>query len=518
MDSNAISEAVSRAVSQAISPIMEENTELRESNAQVQAMFQAEDRGWQLILGGSAGDSEYGLDLDEVKMIASTASTQIAAGAIPKRAADLHFGFVFGNGMEIEGTERDSSAKGRPKGEVAFYENTINQESIFSGAAQHELQYARFTTGNVIVACDTVNKTVRRVPFAEVTNVMTNPDFSEEIWAYLREWTSYKPNGDSETKQEWIYTNRFPKSKRRQKTISVEKKAVPVAQDITAVDLRANRQVGYTFGIPDAAAGLHWSRAYGEVLRYGQIVNETLAKVVYKVVQKTQKGANNVGVKLGKGGAGQAAVLGEGQDIQMVNASQTSFNFAAARPLAAMAATAWNVSVVDLLSDSSAAGSSYGAGNLLTAGMQNAMNGMRSEWAQMYADIFELMGFGRPRITFPPMNEPDSYRMAQELTLYSVALTDEEYRAEVLDRLDIAGDARDVPPMLKARGEAPKQAASPDQGRNSPAGGVDSGSKNDMRSDLQSEVLTQMQVGDLLQEVRALTEAVRNQTPGTVSL
>lgn len=509
MANNAITEAVSQAISEAISPLIDENTELRESNAQIRAMFDYEDAGWKLLLGGTAGDAQYGLDLEEVKAIAEKANTQIAVGAIPKRAADLHFGFVFGNGMEIEGTERERGAAGRPKGEVAFFENTVNQESIFSGAAQHELQYARFTTGNVIVLCNTSDKTVRRLPFAEVVSVMTNPDFSEEIWAYLRQWDSYKPSGESETRQEWVYTNRYPKSKRKQKTISMDGKPVPVAQGVTAVDLRANRQVGFTFGIPDAAAGLHWSAAYGEVLRYGQIVNETLAKVVYKVVQKTQKGANNAGVKLGRGGAGQAAVLGEGQDIQMVNASQSSFNFAAARPLAAMAATAWNVSVVDLLSDSSAAGSSYGAGNLLTAGMQNAMNGMRSEWAQMYADIFELMGFGRPRITFPPMEKPDSYRLAQELTLYSVALTDEEYRTEVLDRLDIAGDVKDVPPMLKARGESPKQAASPDQGQSNSTGGQDSGQKNDQRSDTIENLRSEMALSDLMVEVRSLVAQVQ---------
>lgn len=361
MADNTITQAVSQAISEAINPLIAENTELREANAQVQAMFANEDRGWQLLLGGG-GDSPYGLDLDEVKAIAEMASTQVSAGAIPKRAADLHFGFVFGNGMEIEGVERQRGKKGAPPSEVRFYENTVNQESIFSGAAQHELQYARFTTGNVIVMCNTSDKTVRRLPFAEVVSVMTNPDFTEEIWAYLREWTSFKPNGESEQKQEWVYTNRYPASKRRQKTISVDKKPVPVAENVTIVDLRANRQVGYTYGIPDAAAGLHWSRAYGEVLRYGQIVNESLAKVVYKVTQKTQKGASNVGVKMGRGGAGQAATLGEGQDIQLVNSSQSSFNFSAARPLAAMAATAWNVSVVDLLSDSSAAGSSYGGG------------------------------------------------------------------------------------------------------------------------------------------------------------
>lgn len=507
MSDNTLSEAVSSAITEALNPILEENTALREASAEVKAMFDYQDRGWQLLLGMAAGDSEYGLSLDDVKAVAEKASTQVSVGALPKRAADLHSGFVFGNGMEIEGVERESGKRGAVPKQVLFHENSVNQESIFSGAAKHELQYARFTTGNVIVLCDTRKKEVRRLPFAEVENVLVNPDFSEEIWAYLRSWTHTRPSGDTVEKQAWVYTNRFPG--KRQKTISVNKKPVEVLQDVTAVDLRANRQVGFTFGIPDAASGLHWSAAYGEVLRYGQIVNETLAKVVYKVTQTTQKGANNVGVKLGKGGAGQAAALGQGQDIQLVNASQSSFNFAAARPLAAMAATAWNVSVVDVLSDSSAAGSSYGAGNLLTAGMQNAMNGMRDEWRQFYTDIFDVMDLGRPRITFPPMEEPDSYRMAQELTLYSVALTDEEYRAEVLDRLDINGNAKDVPPMLKARGEVPKQQSSPDQGKSNSTGGQDSGQKNDQRSDTIENVRNEMAFAELLAEMRqVLAEAM----------
>lgn len=509
MTTNAITEAVSQAITEALGPIISENEELRETLTDVRTMFDAENRGWQLLLGLNAGESAYGLDLDDVKAIAEKAATQVAAGALPKRAADLHFGFVFGNGMEIEGVERERGKKGRPGGVISFYESSVNQESIFSGAAKHELQYARFVTGNVIVLCDTVKKEVRRLPLAEVKSVMTNPDFPEEIWAYLREWSHYLSSGETETRQAWVYTNRFPE--RRQRTIRVGNDDIPVMQNITAVDLRANKQVGFTFGVPDAAAGLHWSTAYGEVLRYGQIVNESLAKVVYKVVQKSGKGAQNVGVKMGRGGSGQTAVVGEGQDIQLVNQSQSSFNFAAARPLAAMAATAWNVSVVDLLSDSSAAGSSYGAGNLLTAGMQNAMNGMRDEWRQFYSDVFEVMGFDRPRISFPPMEKPDTYRMAQELTLYSIALTDEEYRAAVLDRLDITGDATKIPPMLKARGEVPKQAASPGQGQSNGTGGQDSGQRNDLRDDTVGENLRhEMAIADQLAEMRSLIEELRS--------
>lgn len=509
MTTNPLTEAVSQAITDAMAPLIQENDELRESNAQVKAMFNYEDRGWQLLLGMSDGDTTYGLDLDDVKTIAEKAATQVAAGALPKRAADLHFGYIFGNGFEIDGVAREKGASGRPKSEVRFFENGVNQESIFSGAATHELQYARFTTGNVIVLCDTSKKIVRRLPFAEVTSVMVNPDFSEEIWAYLRKWEVQKPSGESETKQMWVYTNRFQGKK--QKTISVDRKPIPVMENTVAVDLRANRQVGYTFGIPDAAAGLAHSAGYGEVLRYGQIVNESLAKVVYKVVQKTQKGAGNVGVKMGKGGAGQTAVVGEGQDIQLVNQSQTSFNFAAARPIAAMAATAWNVSVVDLLSDSSAAGSSYGAGNLLTAGLQNVMNGMRAEWTQFYQDVFSVLGFERPRISWPPMEKPDSYRLAQELALYAPNLFDNEIRGITLDRLDITGNAEEIPPSLSARNEPVKQAASPDQGRSNGTGGQDSAQKSDQRSDTVGENLRhEMAMQDILREMQSLVAEVRD--------
>lgn len=509
MTDNTITEAISRAISDAIDPLMAENQELRESNAQVKAMFDYQDRGWQLLLGLAGGDTEYGLDLDDVKLIAEKAGTQVAAGALPKRAADLHFGFIFGNGFEIDGVEREKGATGRPKGEVAFYENGINQESIFSGAATHELQYARFTTGNVIVLCDKSKKQVRRLPFVEVEDVMVNPDFSEEIWAYLRKWQQQKPNGESETKQSWIYTNRYVGKK--QKSISVAGKPIPVMQNTIAVDLRSNRQVGYTFGIPDAAAGLHHSAAYGEVMRYGQIVNESLAKVVYQVVQKTQKGASKVGVRMGQGGAGQTAVVGEGQSIELVNKAQASFNFAAARPIAAMAATAWNVSVVDLLSDSSAAGSSYGAGNLLTAGMQNVMNGVRAEWTQFYQDVFAVMGFDRPKISWPPMEKPDSYRLAQELALYSPNLFDEEVRAITLDRLDITGDSSNIPPSLSARNTVTKQAASPDQGQSNGTGGQDSAQKSDQRSDTIGENLRhEMALEGLITQFQSLIAEARD--------
>lgn len=471
---------ISEAVNAALAPYMAENEELRESLADVQMMLSGEDHGWLKLLGPRNGD-ERGLSLDEVKTIAKKARTKVAAASFEKRASDLHGGYVFGNGLEIADTVRNPRQKGRPPASIGFFEDTINQESIFSDGAQKELQRERFVAGNVIVFCDSATKRVRRIPIEEIAAVMVHPDHDDEITAWLREYSHVNQKGETETRRVWAYTNRHEGP--RQKSIKVGNEYVPVLPNVTAVDLRANRQVGWRFGVPDATAGMMWAEAYGIVLHYGQKVNEALSKIVYKVTNKSKAGAANVGVKMKSASSGGVAAIGEGQDIQLVNSSQRSFDFGAAQPLAAMAASAWNISVVDLLSSPAASGSSYGAANSLTAGVRNAMRGMQKDWTQFYQDIFVAVGLGRPVIHWPPMEAPDAYRLAQEITLYSPALSDEEYRGVVLDRLDLPGDPAQIPPSLKMRNEPKVQAASPDQGQSNGTGGASSTDKNDQRSD-----------------------------------
>lgn len=484
--------------------ILRENEELKESIADIKTMFSMEDAGWRAITGFTAGDREEpGLSLDEVQSIAEKARPKTAGAGLVKRGSDLHGGFVWGKGVEIDDTLREKGKTGPVPKSVQFFEDPVNQESIFSGAAQRELQRERFVAGNVIVFCEQKTRKVRRVPIEEISGYMSNPDFNEEVWAWQRSWTSYNPRtGKPEEKKAWVYTNRF--SGARKKSLpDGSGKPVPVLENVTAVDLRANRQVGWAFGVPDATAGLLWCEAYAQVMQYGQIVNESLAKLIFKVVQKTKKGAQNTAVKLSNANEfGGAGVVGEGQDIQLVNSSMSAYKFSESRPLAAMAASAWNLSSMDLLSDSSAAGSSYGSAQALTEGIRNAMIGMQNEWSQFLQDIFAVCGLGRPGIHWPAMDTPDAYRQAQELLLYRPALHDAEFRAIVLDRLDYPGDPNDIPTLLAAQtagaefsmdnpgpdadpdpGNNGAQAASPDQGRNNGTGGQQDADKRDLQND-----------------------------------
>lgn len=516
----ALSEAVTRL------PHLEaENAELRESISEVRAMLSHEDQGWSIISGFASEDRLEGLDLDEVQEVARMIQPRVAAASLAGRAVDLHSGFVFGKGMTIDGVEEPKTA-GRKKAIYSFYSDPDNQEALFSTSAHQELQKARFVEGNVLFACNKETQKVSRIPFSQITALRVDPDFSERVLAYKRTWETELANGKKETVSRWYVTRRYqPKANgQRHKTFpDGPGKSTPVDQDHVIVDLRANRQVGFALGIPDGLRGLHWSEAYTQHVRYGQVVTEALSKLLYKITSKTKAGAQQAGVKMaGVNAPGGAATMTEGQDVEAIRTAGNAYSFEKLRPIAALAAAAWNVSNADLLNDSAAAGSSYGALSGLVPGNRNAMTTMQRDWASVFQAIFDVMGHGRPAIHWEPMEAPDPYRAAQALTLLSAALDNPEYRGKALDILDIAGDKNTIPDVLKMRSAPPEpagaasQQAAPDQGKSNGTGGGGRGA-NDQRTDTISskEVFVSMQNEEFLDRMQALVERMEAASEGT---
>lgn len=481
--------------------------DLEESLSDVRALLAGEDEGWNLVAGIQSGERLEGLDLDEVHKVAALIQPKVAAGSMAGRAVDLHTGFVFGRGMSIEGLEKPSKTKpGAKQAVVKFYEDFDNQEALFNTDAQSELQKARFIDGNVLIACNTKTKKVSRIPFNQVTGIRTDPDFPERILAYKRTWTT-QVNGQDETVSRWYVTRRFTESPRPKFFLTgPDKKRVPVDPDVTVIDFRANRQTGFVLGIPDGLRGIHWSQAYTEHIRHGQVVTEGLSRLIFKITNvKSKAGAQNAGVKMGSfNGNGGMAAVGEGQDVEAVRTAGNAYAFEKLRPIAALAAAAWNVSNADLLNDSAAAGASYGALSGLVVGNRNAMTLMQRQWANVYQDVFEVFGFGRPEIHWEPLEAPDPYRAAQALTLLAPTLHNAEYRKGALDILDMTGDPNETPETLAARvaqantngASAGTQQAAPTQGQNSPAGAAGSSDSNDLRSDTLTNSLRQEMSND----------------------
>lgn len=470
------------------STLQGENETLKESIEEVRAMMSFEDKGWLLIGAHEAGDHLEGLDLEEVQDIAKKISPRVAGSSLPGRAVGLHAGYVWGRGCYIEGTEKPKG-RGRVSGIRSIFIDTANQESVFSDNAREELQKERFITGNVIAAVNTRTKKIDRIPFNQIIGIKVDPNFPEKIIAYKRQWDT-QDGSNSSVKTRWYYTKRFAGTRRKSFSNGTGGGTTAVEDDVTIVDLRANRQVGHVLGVPDGLAGLLWSETYGRVLTYGETVQEGLARIIFRITNNSKAGAKNAGVKVSNfSGHGGTASMVEGQELTAVSTAGKGYDYASARPVAAMAAAAWHVSTMDLLNDSAAAGSSYGSAAALVGGNRNAMLLMQREWADFYKDIFAVLGEDRPTIVFEPFEPIDKYRELQAITLGSIALSDTEYRMAILDALDIVGNSTDIPDTLKLRSQPADTAAtqsSPDQGQSTGTNSGGSGA-SDMRTDTISQ-------------------------------
>lgn len=495
---------LARTVEQVVAPYRAEAEALRESLADVRATINFEDRGWALIAGLTAGERLEGLDLDELQDISEAIRPHVVADALAKHAVDLYSGYVWAKGMSIDGVIRKEGTRGTPTDAQRFYQNPVNQATLFAPTAHEELQKGRFADGNILLACDTSDKTVRRIPINQIRELKVNPEFPEEIWAYLREWDP-QDKADSKVIKRWYYTSRY--SGRKQKTFTVKGDTIPIDETTIIVDRGFNRQIGYPLGIPDAVAAMPWIAAYEEIMQYGRVVNESLAKLLFKVISKTPGGAKQAAVKIGgMGGHANTASMVEGQDVAAFQTAGKGYEFVNARPVGAMGAAALNLPAMEFLSDSSAAGSSYGAAQALTPATKNAMRLMQSAWIEIYQDVFRVLGIKVDRIWFEPLDDEDTYRAMQALTLGAVALSDEEYRGKVLDNLNIAGDPSQIPDILKFRTQAADpaaQQAAPDQGQSNGSGGGGQGA-NDQRSDGIGETLRRMQDESFLDRLEEL--------------
>lgn len=496
-----------QALSETFSRVIAENSELRESLNDVKAMLATEDRDWVLFGSYLSGEKLEGFDLDELKEVSEKLRHYTTGNALMRRGHSLHTGYVFSNGFFIEGTETPQG-QGRPTKLRQTFIKQVNQENIFSAAAQSELQKARYTDGMVLLACDSSRDEVRRIPLSEITGVKVSEEYSEDVIAYQRTWGS---DSKGRSKRAWYLTDRFPAGS-KPKSYGEGENRVQVDQGIVVIDGRFNRSVGFVLGVPDAIAAAVYVTAYDQILQYGRIVDESLSRILFKIVNKTKQGVQSSGVKVANfGGHGGTASMAEGQDIQALSGTRQNFNFSNARPVAAMAATSLDLSNVDFLADSSAAGSSYGAGQLLSDGVRNAMKQKQNEWIDIYHRVLSALGLGRPRIFFESMEAVDPYRAAQALTLLSPILFDGEYRMKGLDILNILGNANDIPETLKLRSQPAQTAAtqsSPDQGVSNGTNSAGQGA-NDQRTDTISSseaIRREMQNDDFLERLSGLVE------------
>ncbi len=489
---------------------------LREELAATRAVMDYDERGW--ISLSTQGSDKTGLSLSQLKDHSESIREYVVINPLIGRGAGLRYSYVWSKGVEVPGVnEQAGKRRGAPSKLERFYRNPVNQENVFSDHAHQKMELSVFTDGAYLLLGNNETKELRPIPISEVAGIYVNPEFSGEVWAVLREWTPDPSN--PATRRRWYYSDKFTGTRRGSITDDAGK-SVPVESRFTLIDMWVNRQVGWALGVPDAMAAMPWVRTYTELVMNGKTMTDALARFASKVKVGSQKGAGNVGVKMGGSGAGQAAVIGEGNEMDIFSSAGKTYDFNGVRPIAALVATALEVSIIHLLSDPGAAGSSYGSASNLDLPTKRAMVARQNMWKSFLERVIEWGTEERLNVSFPSLDDPDPYRESQVVALAwnSGTVHADEVRPRFMEIANISARHDSAPENvlqpnnsdswersdIDPSDDPTTSTASPDQGQSNGTGGTDSGLANDERTDNIGEAVNRMANLEILEKMESL--------------
>lgn len=437
--------------------------------------FALEQRGWKLLRGGVDQKEFDGLDLEAIKLISDELRSYLTGGSLAKRLIEVRANFVVGGG----GVEYDQVG-----GAKRALDDLKNQTKLFGSGGLQEIVRAQGTDGTVILLVNTLTKEIRRLPLHRVDALYVDPRDHEDILFVkerYREETVENPQGKDVEVWYRVDLNDSAAAKRRA-TIKEGDRSVKIDKQWVAVIDSVNTQVGHTLGTPDLLASLPWLDRYNEYLNTQLEFQKALSLIAVHIKNKTTKSKAQSQSAIKGGGRAGIATTGEDTSIEAQRGG-SDVSFENGRPLASMASTGAEVSVVHALSDPGAAGSSYGSAQTLDNPTIRMIEARRDVLSHILKRVLALLGAPKAEIRWPRIGDEQTYRLVQSLgLLWQTGLFNpEELREKFGDLVDltISGTAPSgvlVPnnlETLKAQSEIQVDAAEATAGFQVNAQGVD---------------------------------------------
>ena len=486
---------------------------LREATPRVEAMLQSEDVGWSKMFSGAMDGGEEGPSLDKVKEFSDLSREMALGSPLIARGLDLRTSYVWSKGITIEGAPEATSSvtrRGPKSAEEKFFTSKSTQRYLLSSEAHKDMESSAYNDGHYFLLGDDKTKSIHPIPFKEIDSVCLSEDYNGEAVAYRRTWTHYPTlGGQGVEKSEWYYVYGYEGARTNPDGASPASGITSTVNKEKTLFVKVfNTFVGWALGTPDTLPALSWARAYAEMVSDGRVVSKANAKFVYKAKAKTAAGARDAAAKASNSkGVGNIAGLGNENDLVSIPQSNRAYDFNGLRPIAAQVATALNVSVVHILSDPGAAGSSYGSASNLDLPTKRAMVSRQSEWVGFIQDVLKWGTKNDYNVSFPTLDDPDPYREMQLVTMAwnSGLIHEDEARDKTLSvggvtplhdkapkgvmlpnneaslpRSDVDTDAVGG---SDASGSVPSTAKSPDQGTRNGTGGVSDSTAKDLRTE-----------------------------------
>lgn len=220
--------------------------------------FSTEDRGWQRL--GNTND--YELDILHLKQIVARARIFFLHNPLINRAVSLQADYVFAQGLNIVATDKKINPVIQK-----FIDDSGNQRELTGHQARLEKEQTLMLDGNVFLVLFTKKQddgfvSVRSVIVDEITNIITNPDDSNEVWYYQREWSSTPLSGGTVI------------NKRLYPDINYDPQIKPA--NLNSIDIDWNAPIYHVkvgalaksrFGVPEVYCALDWADAHRNFLQ-----------------------------------------------------------------------------------------------------------------------------------------------------------------------------------------------------------------------------------------------------------
>jgi hypothetical protein len=459
-------------LSEQLQAALSENEILSESySSMAAAMLELEDKGWNPF---SAGSDEDKFSLLHLHHVAKYIREISEGNPLLKRGSGLRSSYIFGRGV---------SFSEQPPRVNRLMLDTQNQDVLFSAEAQVINERSHFTDGQFFVLGNVTSKKFQRIPFSQITAVVTDPDDPEQVRYYRRTWDRNiqdlsSTSVSSKLMNVWYPTDTYePAGGRYASTIQNQ----PVDVKYKMFASRVNRRAGNIWGIPDAFSAVPWAYAYNEYLKDGSKMLKALSLFAWQLKSKTKSGGTAAAATIATSSrVASTAVTGADMELSSMPRAN-SVDLGNGRALGSMVASALEVSVVALLSDPGSSGA-YGTAQTLDVPTIKAMEARQALWTQFYFRIMKFMGARTDvlEINWPKIETEPSQRMMQALALAKEqgAIWDDEFRNAVIEVLDIAKLHDTVPPMMDM---SSNDSVIPSQGNSGTVGSMQDNA-NDLRS------------------------------------
>lgn len=334
---------------------------LTESMADLERML--DDRGWKRI--SAAGEHQF--SRQGLQEASEVARVMAVANPLIKRGLGIRQAYVWGQGVQIAARATGDEAEQDVNQVVqAFLDDPGNRAALTGDQAQEENERALGTDGNVFVACFTSPVTgfvqARTIPFAEVTDIILNPDDRDDPWFYERTWTEQTVDVRTArlvtVSRKAYYPALTYRPAQRVRTIDGHQ----VMWDAPVQHVSANRLDGWKFGIGDAFAALPFARLYRDFLTDWATLVKALSQFAWRATSGNKSQAQRLRQALARrpqgdpvpgndGSVGSTLVSTPDVTLEAIPKTGATIDSESGRPLAAMVAAALGVPVTTLLAD-----------------------------------------------------------------------------------------------------------------------------------------------------------------------